>query len=137
MTEPLRPTKNHLCADVEIKGSIKFQSELTFDGKLEGEISSPGALVIGENAELTGEIKTRSVRLHGKVNGNITVEERCELKGTATLIGDLKATRLIIEGEATLIGKSEVTPGKIPMKPLNVVRAPETLVQAPPAAMVR
>jgi len=108
---PNRP-KNTLSADVEIKGSIKFSSDLTIDGKVEGEITSPGVLVIGENAEVRGEIRTKSVTVHGKVHGNITVEERCELKGRAQLIGDLKAARLVIEEGATFVGKSEVTPNR-------------------------
>jgi cytoskeletal protein CcmA (bactofilin family) len=46
------------------------------------------------------------------VNGNVTVQERCELKSNAELLGDLKAMRIIIEEGATFIGHSEVTPTK-------------------------
>lgn len=125
------PTKNILASDVEIKGSIKFQNELIIDGKVEGEINSPGVLTIGENAEVRGEVKTKSVTVLGKVHGNITVDERCELKTRAQLIGDLKAARLTIEEGATFVGKSEVTPNKVAMKQPEVVRAPE----APKAAL--
>jgi len=118
-------SKNILSADVEIKGSIKFQNDLIVDGKVEGEILSPGILTVGENAEVRGEIKTKSVTVHGKVQGNITVEERCELKGRAQLIGDLKAARLVIEEGATFVGKSEVTPNKVAMKQPEIVRTPE------------
>ena len=83
--------KDILSSDVEIKGSIKFQKELLIDGKVEGEI------------------KTKSITVYGKVQGNITVGERCELKSRCTLQGDLKAARLVIEEGATFIGKSEVT----------------------------
>jgi len=117
--------KNLLAADVEIKGSLKFQNDLTIDGKIEGEISSPGVLTVGENAEIRGEIKTKSVTVFGKVHGNITVEERCELKARAVLQGDLKAARLVIEDGATFVGKSEVTPNRIAMKQPEIVRAPE------------
>ena len=102
--------KNLLSADVEIKGSIKFQNELTIDGKVEGEITSTGTLTVGENAEIRGEIRTKSATVLGKVHGNITVEERCELKARAVLHGDLKAARLVIEEGATFVGKSEVAP---------------------------
>src|SRR5712671_177381 len=118
-------TKNLLSADVEIKGSIKFQNELTIDGKVEGEITSAGVLTVGENAEIRGEIKTKSVTVLGKVHGNITVDERCELKARAVLQGDLKAARLVIEEGATFVGKSEVTPNKIAMKQPEVVRSQE------------
>jgi cytoskeletal protein CcmA (bactofilin family) len=117
--------KNILGNDVEIKGNIKFQGELSIDGKIDGEISSGGILTLGENAEVKGEIKTKSCTVYGKVNGNITVEERCELKGRAQLIGDLKAARLVIEEGATFVGKSEVTPNKISMKQPEVVRHAE------------
>ena len=121
---PTNTAKNILSSDVEIKGSIKFQNDLIVDGKVEGEILSPGVLVVGENAEVRGEIKTKSVTVHGKVQGNITVEERCELKARAQLIGDLKAARLVIEEGATFVGKSEVTPNRVAMKP-EIVRTPE------------
>ena len=103
--------KDVLSSDVEIKGSIKFQKELLIDGKVEGEIHSDGVLTIGENADIRGEIKTKSITVYGKVQGNITVGERCELKSRCILQGDLKATRLVIEEGATFIGKSEVTSG--------------------------
>ncbi len=109
-----QPGKDVLSKDVEIKGSIKFQKELMIDGKVEGEINSDGVLTIGENADIRGEIKTKSITVYGKVHGNITVAERCELKSRCTLQGDLKAARLVIEEGATFIGKSEVTSGKMP-----------------------
>ena len=111
--------KDVLSSDVEIKGSIKFQKELLIDGKVEGEINSDGVLTIGENADIRGEIKTKSITVYGKVHGNITVGERCELKSRCTLQGDLKAARLVIEEGATFIGKSEVTSGKVPAAASN------------------
>jgi cytoskeletal protein CcmA (bactofilin family) len=119
-------SKNILSSDVEIKGSLKFQNELTIDGKIEGEITSNGVLTVGENAEIKGEIKTKSVTVLGKVHGNITVEERCELKSHAVLHGDLKAARLVIEDGATFVGKSEVTPNKVAMRQPEIVRTPLT-----------
>ena len=117
--------KDVLSSDVEIKGSIKFQKELLIDGKVEGEINSDGVLTIGENADIRGEIKTKSITVYGKVHGNITVGERCELKSRCTLQGDLKAARLVIEEGATFIGKSEVTSGKVPAGANSGSKAPE------------
>ena len=111
------PTKNNLSNDVEIKGSIKFANEFVFDGKVEGEITSAdGVLTVGENADVRGEVKSKTVIVKGKVHGNITVQERCELHARSQLIGDLKATRLVIEEGATFVGKSEVTPNKSGLK---------------------
>ena len=124
-------SKNTLSADVEIKGSIKFLNDLTVDGKVEGEITSAGTLTVGENAEIRGEIRTKSATVYGKVHGNITVEERCELKSRAVLQGDLKAARLVIEEGATFVGKSEVTPVKGAARPAEAHRP---AVEAPKPA---
>lgn len=110
-------TKNILAGDVEIHGTLKFQNELIFDGKLDGEIISEGVLTLGKNANVKGEVKTKAVTVHGTVNGNITVTERCELKASSQLNGDLKAMRIVIEEGATFIGKSEVTPSKTAAAP--------------------
>jgi len=125
--------KDILSSDVEIKGSIKFQKELLIDGKVEGDINSEGVLTVGENAEIRGEIKTKSITVYGKVHGNITVAERCELKSKCVLQGDLKAARLVIEEGATFIGKSEVTTGAVSAKTASrpeVVRSSEPIKAA-------
>jgi cytoskeletal protein CcmA (bactofilin family) len=114
------PTKNNLSKDVEIKGSVKFVNEFVFDGNLQGQISSvDGILTVGENADVRGEVKSKTVIVKGKVHGNITVQERCELHSHSQLIGDLKAARLVIEEGATFVGKSEVTPNKNIIKDLG------------------
>jgi cytoskeletal protein CcmA (bactofilin family) len=101
-------SKNVLANDVEIKGSIKFSHDLIVDGKIEGEVHSDGALTVGENALIKGEVKTRTVIIFGKVEGNIAVQERCELKSNAILVGDISAGTLSIEEGATFMGQSQV-----------------------------
>src|SRR3981081_4452150 len=128
--------KDILSSDVEIKGSIKFQKELLIDGKVEGEINSDGVLTIGEKADIRGEIKTKSITVYGKGQGNITVGERCELKSRCTLQGDLKAARLVIEEGATFIGKSEVTSGGA-SKAATPPARPEIVRNEEPAAPVK
>lgn len=117
MPETTSASKNILSSDVDIKGTIKFESELIFDGKLEGEIiSEAGSLTLGKNSNIQGEVKTKSVVVHGNVTGNIIVSDRVELKASSQLTGDLKANRIMIEEGATFIGKSEVTPNKSAIK---------------------
>ena len=101
-------SKNVLGNDVEINGSIKFSDHLITDGKIEGEVISNGILTIGENAMIKGEVKTRSAIIFGKVEGNITVQERCEIKNKAILVGDIAAGTLAIEEGATFMGQSRV-----------------------------
>jgi cytoskeletal protein CcmA (bactofilin family) len=103
---------------------------MIFDGKLDGEIISEGTLILGKNAVVKGEVRTKSVTIHGTVNGNVTVQERCELKSNAELLGDLKAMRIIIEEGATFIGHSEVTPSKTGLASRSTSPAKSTPVES-------
>src|SRR3954470_8177022 len=107
---PPASPRNFLSQDVEIKGTITFDAELVTHGKIEGEILSTGSFTIGKTGTVQGDIQAGRVAVNGVVNGNISVQERCELRGNAQLIGDLESPSLVIEEGATFIGRSNVTP---------------------------
>jgi Polymer-forming cytoskeletal len=79
---------------------------------VEGTIDSTGTLTIGEHARIRGEIRTKSVKVRGTVEGNIFVTERCELRAGCTLHGDIEAPRLMVEENATFVGSAKVGTGK-------------------------
>lgn len=110
-------SKNVLNSDVEIKGTIKFAGELLFGGKLEGDISSDGALTLSDEAVVKGNLSVGSVVVRGKVNGNIVAKERIEIKAKTELFGDIRAPRLAIEEGVTFVGKTEVNPNKVTPTP--------------------
>jgi cytoskeletal protein CcmA (bactofilin family) len=105
--------KNILGPDVEIKGNLKFSGELTFEGKLDGEVQSEGVLNLGDSAVVNGNINAQSVVVRGKVTGNVSAKERIEIKSKAELFGDIRATKLVIEEGVTFVGKTEVNPNKV------------------------
>jgi cytoskeletal protein CcmA (bactofilin family) len=82
------------------------------DGEVEGTIDSTGTLTIGEHARIRGEIRTKSVKVRGRVEGNIFVTERCELQAGCTLRGDIEAPRLVVNETATFLGSAKVGTGK-------------------------
>lgn len=125
--------KNVLNSDVELKGTLKFVGELTFDGKLDGDISSEGALVLGDNANIKGTIDVGSVVVRGRITGNVIAREKIDLKAKTELFGDIKASKLVIEEGVTFVGKTEVNPNKVAPTPAPQQRG-EAPKQAAPAA---
>jgi cytoskeletal protein CcmA (bactofilin family) len=118
-TAAVRPTgsapRNVLSTDVEVKGTLKFTNDLIVDGRIEGEIQSDGNLTIGENARIKAEIRTATVTVHGKVHGNITANDRVDLKAGAEVVGDIKSKILTMEPGAIFVGKSTIgTPTTAP-----------------------
>jgi cytoskeletal protein CcmA (bactofilin family) len=106
------PSAARLSRGVSIKGSVKFLNELLIDGEVEGTIDSTGTLTIGEHARIRGEIRTKSVKVRGTVEGNIFVTDRCELQAGCTLRGDIEAPRLMVDENATFLGSAKVGTGK-------------------------
>jgi cytoskeletal protein CcmA (bactofilin family) len=114
MSTPPNPnSKNILNSDVEVKGTLKFSGEMTFDGKLEGDINSDSALILGDNAVVKGTIDVGSVVVRGKITGNIVAKDKIELKAKTELFGDVRAAKLVIEEGVTFVGKTEVNPNKV------------------------
>jgi cytoskeletal protein CcmA (bactofilin family) len=128
MSTPTNSSKNILAADVEIKGSLKFSGELTFEGKLEGEIQSDGVLNLGDTAVVNGNISAQSVVVRGKINGNITAKEKIDIKAKTEMFGDIRASRLAVEEGVTFVGKTEVNPNKVAptAAPARPPEAPKT-----------
>jgi cytoskeletal protein CcmA (bactofilin family) len=104
-----------LSSGVSIKGSVKFSNDLLIDGEVEGTINSTGTLTIGRHARVCGEIRTKSAKIQGTVEGNIFVTERCELQGGCTLRGDIEAPRLVVNEDATFFGNAKVATQKQPV----------------------
>ena len=113
MTTSPNPTKNVLNSDVEIKGNVRFTCELTFEGKLDGEIASDGTLNLGDSAVINGNINAGSVVVRGKVTGNVVAKDKIELKAKTELFGDVRSSKLVIEEGVTFVGKTEVNPNKV------------------------
>src|SRR6266404_4611264 len=106
-------SKNVLNTDVEIKGTLKFSGDLTFDGKLDGDINSEGTLSLGDNAVVKGTIDVGSVIVRGKITGNVIAKDKIDIKAKTELFGDVRASKLVIEEGVTFVGKSEVNPNKV------------------------
>lgn len=106
-------SKNVLNSDVEVKGTLKFSGELTFDGKVDGDINSEGTLNLGDNAVVKGTIDVGSVVVRGKITGNVVAKDKIELKAKTELFGDVRAAKLVIEEGVTFVGKTEVNPNKL------------------------
>ena len=91
-----------ISADVVINGSINADSEIQFDGTLEGDIRAKG-LVIGEHAMIKGEVVSERVKVSGTVEGAIRARH-VELAASANVKGDIMHKALSIETGARFDG---------------------------------
>jgi cytoskeletal protein CcmA (bactofilin family) len=93
--------------DVTFEGTIKTDKVMRVDGKISGNICA-GGLIIGEGAEITGDIESNIVLVGGTVKGNISAVETIELLSSAKIFGDIKTNSLAIADGAQFYGKSSM-----------------------------
>ena len=113
---PVAPTaRNMSCLGpgLEIKGKITGSEDLQIDGRVEGPISLHGQkLTIGQTGKVQSEISARDVIVYGDITGNLLAQDRVEIKKDASVIGDIKATRISIEDGAYCKGRIEIDRGR-------------------------
>lgn len=102
--------------NTSFKGTVSGDGNIRIDGKLEGEITVSGVVVIGEQGEVTANIKATDVLISGSIKGNIDVREKLEITGTGKLYGDVKASVLSISEGAVFRGSSLMEPSKHPVQ---------------------
>ncbi len=105
-----------LGADAVIKGELHFQKGVRLLGKFEGQISGGDQMVVAEGATLNGDVKAGTIRIDGRVKGNLHADTKVHLTSSARLEGDLEAARLEVAEGAVLIGRCVIgvnTQGKV------------------------
>ena len=95
----------YLGPDVSIEGTLRFDHSVLIEGSFKGTIESQGQLVIGEQAEVDADIKSRNVSIKGNVTGTINASERVQVQGNATVMGDITTPSLQMDETVTFEGK--------------------------------
>jgi cytoskeletal protein CcmA (bactofilin family) len=91
-----------ISADTTLKGEVRSTGELHLDGTVEGDVHAD-RLVIGETAIIKGNVSADTVRVCGKLDGNISGRE-VVLTATARMTGDILHEVLTLEPGARFAG---------------------------------
>ena len=102
---------NFLVQNTSIKGDITTENDIRIDGKIEGNITSKGKLVLGETGEITGDIKSKSADISGKIKGKIFIEDIIILSETAVIEGEITTSKITIEPGAIFNGVCKMSAG--------------------------
>lgn len=109
------------------RGELEFEDTIRIDGKFNGRITSKNELIVGESAQVEGEIAVGNVAISGTVRGKINATGRIEIHRSGRVFCDIETAALIIEegavfeGTCAMSGKpgAQVSAGSAP-KPLTV-----------------
>ena len=91
-----------ISADMVINGTLNSAGDIQIDGRVEGDVRSVG-LVIGDKAEIHGEVLAEDVTVRGKVVGRIRAR-KVLLAATSHVEGDILHEAFAVESGAFFEG---------------------------------
>ena len=91
-----------ICADLTVTGGLLSNGDIQVEGLVEGDVRSVG-LVVGENAEIRGEIFAEDIIVRGRVIGRIRAR-KVHLAATSHVEGDILHEAFAVEAGAFFEG---------------------------------
>ena len=102
------PVETMISKECELSGSVAAKGSLRIDGKVAGNVTTDGDVLLGESGLIEGDIQAKNVILAGTVRGNLKLAGKLELYPTAHLTGDVKVAVLNISEGAFFHGTCEM-----------------------------
>ena len=113
-------TTTLVAAGSKIKGHITGKASVVVEGEVNGHLKIDSDVVVGASGIVKGEVKASSVRVSGKIIGNVEGAERVEILKDGSLEGDVSSPRVIIVDGAFFKGKVEMGGDPVPaIKPAS------------------
>ena len=103
--------------DANFKGEMNFEKGLRLMGRFEGKMNTPGRLHIAKEARMQADVDCGALIVEGDVKGNLSANDRIELKSTARYEGDLRASKLVVDEGAVFNGHVTVGPDAVKNRP--------------------
>lgn len=89
---------------VEIEGEVSGDEDLVIQGMIQGRILSKGDLTIEQSGKVEASIETKNLAVNGKLQGNVEATDRVEVNTDGSVIGDIKAPRVLLKDGAKFKG---------------------------------
>ncbi len=95
----------------KFEGKLFFDEIVRLDGTFKGEINSRDTLIIGETADVDGDVEVGTFILSGRFKGTVKATSRVELRRPAQIEGSIETPVLIVEEGVVLNGNVSMTNG--------------------------
>lgn len=93
--------QNIIAKGTKIVGDFFSEGDLRVDGIIEGNIQTPGKVVVGKDGEISGKLSCSNAYFEGKLTGTLELSGTLTLKSTAHIEGDVITEKLAVEPGAT------------------------------------
>lgn len=92
-------------SSIRIRGEVAGDEDLVIQGRVDGSVGlDQNTVTVGPEGEVTADITGRTITVEGRVEGDLTAEERIVLRSSARVEGDIRAPRVVLEDGAHFRG---------------------------------
>jgi len=91
-----------------IEGALIAEGTVRIDGKVKGDVTLSGNLIVGEEGSIKGNVKADSIILSGIIEGNVNAANQLHLTPTSRLIGDIDVRNIVIDEGAVFRGSCKM-----------------------------
>ena len=97
---------------IQVNGDISGDENLVIDGKVEGSIRlNANEVSVGQSGCVKADVTARIVKIDGRVDGDITGQEKVVISKTGNVHGNIIAPRVTLEDGAIFKGSIDMDPG--------------------------
>ena len=104
--------KEHMAADTgtqqntiakgsTITGDIVSDGDFRIEGTIQGNVKTPGKVVIGRTGIIKGTLTSANADIEGRFSGKLILSDTLSLKSTAFVEGEVEVAKLAVEPGAT------------------------------------
>jgi cytoskeletal protein CcmA (bactofilin family) len=93
---------------VQVDGDITGKTDLRIAGKVYGNVSIDGELILEKYAIVEGDVKCGAAILAGSIKGDVECKTKLILQDNSKIVGNVKAEQLIINEGAIFQGNCDM-----------------------------
>ncbi len=99
---------------IQIRGNLSGTGDLVVLGRVEGNIALRAHVMVDEGGVVAADVEADDLTVRGRMRGDIDATGCISIASTGTLIGDLRAPRVVLEDGAKFQGRIEMD---VPLPP--------------------
>lgn len=112
----IKNTETIIGESVVVEGEFNGHGNIVIEGKLNGNLTTDGHILIGDKAKIKANIQAESAFISGKVTGDIKVNNSIDIAKTAVIKGDIEANSIAIEAGSKINGHIKMNSGQKEIK---------------------
>ncbi|RKE98860.1 bactofilin family protein [Ichthyenterobacterium magnum] len=120
--------QNSIAQGTTITGDIISDGDFRIEGSVQGNIKTPGKVVIGKTGLINGTLNSANADIEGKFSGKLMLSDTLSLKSSAHVEGEVVVGKLAVETGATFNATCVM---KGTLKELNKGAGQQTTIKRP------